>query len=591
MRNLLTAFWVLIVFTVMFFWLPKKLLYKETKPDFITSSISSYLYATLVVLFTTTYLSKLHLFNWLTLLLSYFIWPICSWLARNFGQIKIFLKVKSIQSFLELIDLVEFGNISKTLFQYFSDKTRNFSSTLKILITEEQLLKPVSILTITLSLIVFSFVATLRFSQSLQELRLPTVESYQTLLQSWQTLSGESVARLTISSSFIAAIANISAIDPMQVIRLLSPVLAFLLIPITGILAWRLTNYKSIGLVTSYALAAYTIYWPGFVIQINSLSSEPLLQKAISYFDLTFSEHLFGGQFTLIAIILLLSIITWAEVAKGTSNPIFKESLISSIICVLLLGLYSPLLLIPTFFTMAVLLIWQPLGLWVLSILLMAMCFTTQIAGSNQVLPKELSFILPIALALLCGAICQLVNILRFLANKFTYFILILLASFILSPFLAKPNKINYLEYDITTRKTLEITKQFPRKQWQIVAPTEQFASSYGYGWYQDLAEFIDKYQNQVSDPEFKFFFALDTFIFVEKKPFATFDKEPLDVPFSTLTDPTYRHYRSLAGRASLEQQALTLCETYSKLHPEVKIYYEDDLIRIYLIPKIETRP
>jgi hypothetical protein len=591
MKNLLTAFWVLTVFTLMFFWLPKKFLNKENKIDFITSNIISYIYAAVITLFSSICLSKLHLFNWLTLLLSYFIWPTCYWLAKNFGQIGSQIKVGSVYSFLHFIDFVEFADVRKNFYQYLPDKFRRSFSTIKQIITEDKILKPDIILALTLSIIIFSFLIILLLSQPFQELRLFTVEGYETLLESWQILSSDSVGVSKLSSSFIAVVANISATNPMHVVRFLSPIFTFLLILATTLTAWRLSNYKSIGLVSCYALVAYLVYWPGFANYISkNLADYVFWQKVVNNFDVRFSEHLFGGQSTLVTIFLLLSIITWSEVAKGSRNTIFKESLVASCICLFFLGLYCPLLLIPVFLTMAILLIWQPLGLLTLSISLVALFFTIQIFSSTENVPKELTFTVPIALALFCGAICQVFSISKTLADKFAYFVVILLASITLNPFSTKSNKTSYLEYDVTARKTLEIAQQFPKKQWQIIAPTEQLASSYGYGWYQDLAEFVDKYQNNVNEPGFEFSFALTSFIFVEKKPFATFEKEPLYVPFSTLTDTTYRHYRSLAGRASLEQQALTLCETYSKFHPEVKIYYEDEFIRIYLIPKLKTR-
>ena len=73
-----------------------------------------------------------------------------------------------------------------------------------------------------------------------------------------------------------------------------------------------------------------------------------------------------------------------------------------------------------------------------------------------------------------------------------------------------------------------------------------------------------------------------DLFVFVEKLPFVTFPNEPDILPNSILSDRTYRYYRSTAGRASLEFEALHMCEAYRQNHPNSKIYYEDDKLRIY---------
>jgi hypothetical protein len=142
-----------------------------------------------------------------------------------------------------------------------------------------------------------------------------------------------------------------------------------------------------------------------------------------------------------------------------------------------------------------------------------------------------------------------------------------------------------YLEYDVAARKTVEIAHKFPRQTWCAVAPVEQLAETLGAGSYEDLATFVVSYENQVSNLDFKFStFRQDLFIFVEKRPFQMFSREPSTVSFPVLTDSTYRNYRSPAGRASLESSALKLCETYRQHHHDADVYFEDDNLRIYRI-------
>jgi hypothetical protein len=43
-----------------------------------------------------------------------------------------------------------------------------------------------------------------------------------------------------------------------------------------------------------------------------------------------------------------------------------------------------------------------------------------------------------------------------------------------------------------------------------------------------------------------------------------------------------FRHYRSLAGRASLEFAAYDVCERLRKHDAGATIYYENDRLRIY---------
>jgi hypothetical protein len=55
-------------------------------------------------------------------------------------------------------------------------------------------------------------------------------------------------------------------------------------------------------------------------------------------------------------------------------------------------------------------------------------------------------------------------------------------------------------------------------------------------------------------------------------------------VPFAVLTDATYRSYRSPAGRASLESDALQLCESYRQNHSDMEVYFKDENLQIYRV-------
>ena len=94
---------------------------------------------------------------------------------------------------------------------------------------------------------------------------------------------------------------------------------------------------------------------------------------------------------------------------------------------------------------------------------------------------------------------------------------------------------------------------------------------------------FVEQYAEEVNNPKFQFpVGGTDLFIFVEKIPFVTFADEPISLPNSILGDRTYRYYRSTAGRASLEFEALQMCEAYRKNHSDSQIYFEDEELRIY---------
>ena len=74
----------------------------------------------------------------------------------------------------------------------------------------------------------------------------------------------------------------------------------------------------------------------------------------------------------------------------------------------------------------------------------------------------------------------------------------------------------------------------------------------------------------------------------VEKIPFVTFLNEPDTIPDDLLSDRTYQYYRSSAGRASLEYEAMRMCKAYSRTHSRSSsVYYEDRELKIYRFSQI----
>jgi hypothetical protein len=209
-------------------------------------------------------------------------------------------------------------------------------------------------------------------------------------------------------------------------------------------------------------------------------------------------------------------------------------------------------------------------------------------AYPNAILSVDPVFLvtLPVGLSLLVGFLFALLaSIGRLFLKQWSDGICFLLIFALGINFcLPLPPQLPYLEYEMAARKTLALVSQFPRKSWLLVGPIEQLAESYGAAWYEDLGLFVEKYRDKVKQPYFKFpFSSQHLLIFVEKRPFITFANQSLNLPYSVLSDPTYRSYRSTAGRASLQFEALQLCEDYRRHHPDSSsIYYEDDDLRIY---------
>jgi hypothetical protein len=78
-------------------------------------------------------------------------------------------------------------------------------------------------------------------------------------------------------------------------------------------------------------------------------------------------------------------------------------------------------------------------------------------------------------------------------------------------------------------------------------------------------------------------------FIYVEKRPFQSFAREPESVSFSVLTDPTYRNYRPPGGRAQPGGAALRLCENNRHYHANVDVLLENEDLRIYHVHRPAT--
>jgi hypothetical protein len=154
-----------------------------------------------------------------------------------------------------------------------------------------------------------------------------------------------------------------------------------------------------------------------------------------------------------------------------------------------------------------------------------------------------------------------------------------------------RPNHLvgQFLEYEEAAQQTKKINTTLPRQRWEVIAPVEQLPETFGFGGYEDLALWVDKYKKSVSDPDFHFKDPpQDMLIYVEKNPFQMYAAEPAMVSFATLTDATYRNYRSPAGRASLESDAQQLCDNYRVNHSDMTTFYEDQNLKIY---RIHTPP
>ena len=317
-----------------------------------------------------------------------------------------------------------------------------------------------------------------------------------------------------------------------------------------------------------------------------ALTADPPSQVGPAWIlDRTLARQWTANEGTTALLFLLLAGIRVASIRRGAPEP-RGHAVRGTAACLVVAALASPALLVLCAAAAVAALVPHPFRYVTLGAAATAISVLAAREGAS-----DLAFTLPVAVACLVTASCLLAA--RYLgrltrASLKPAWESAAAATLVLVTLALLPRSAGalYLEHEMTAIKTLEIASAFPRGRWLIVAPVEQLAQTYGRGWFEDPASFVSKNARRAGDPTFVFDMAVDDlFVFVERRPFKTFEVEASDVPFSTLGDFSYRHYRSLAGRASLQAQLRALCEAYTRTHPRASIYYDDDEITIYRFP------
>jgi hypothetical protein len=282
------------------------------------------------------------------------------------------------------------------------------------------------------------------------------------------------------------------------------------------------------------------------------------------------------------ALFVILAIGCSTHIARSAQR---REAAINTLCCIILVAIIAPNLLVLLLFGGLGLIFGRQMAMFSISMAWPILAVLAAIPDRNFLMFKGVLITLPIGLSLTVGlffvAVAAAGRLL--LANWSAPICLTVFIAITLNFSLPPVPQLDYLEYDAAARKAVEIGRLFPAQQWTVVAPIEQLSQVYGRGWYEDAAQFTAKYQDRVSNPSFRFPQPTSLFVFVEKLPFTT-DKPEYPVLYSVLTDPTYRNYRSVSGRAQLAAVMLKLCETYHKQHQprDSRIYYENDRLRIY---------
>ncbi len=403
-------------------------------------------------------------------------------------------------------------------------------------------------------IVVLGTTVVLRTEHAVRELRFDQPEQYSALLRARELmLNVHPAGRPLVFPAVIAVTSLLSSADPMQVTRFMAPVIGLFVVLATGLLIQVSTRASVACVAAIYCLGA-TVFPPARNQTGVAISVTEKIESVFRGSPATVRarpEFAFGLLFLLLALTFLAD---WYSNSRGW------DSLLDFACCLLLTGIVSQVLLLVLVMAAGVLLLRPMAGLLVFAML--GYGLVARATLSNDItIPDEMGTILPVAAAILVGCLLALIE--------------------------SQSERLlgQCLEYEAAARATQEIAYRFPRQTWVVAAPVEQLAETFGLGGHEDLAGFVGKYRSQVSSPEFHFQDAReDLFVYVEKRPFQIFSREPETVPFSVLTDPTYRNYRSPGGRASLEAAALQLCESYRQNHSNADVFFENEALRIYHI-------
>ncbi len=429
-------------------------------------------------------------------------------------------------------------------------------------------------------IVVLGTTVVLRTEHAVRELRFDQPEQYSALLRARELmLNVHPAGRPLVFPAVIAVTSLLSSADPMQVTRFMAPVIGLFVVLATGLLIQVSTRASVACVAAIYCLGA-TVFPPARNQTGVAISVTEKIESVFRGSPATVRarpEFAFGLLFLLLALTFLAD---WYSNSRGW------DSLLDFACCLLLTGIVSQVLLLVLVMAAGVLLLRPMAGLLVFAML--GYGLVARATLSNDItIPDEMGTILPVAAAILVGCLLALIESQSFARAGKRAEATLLAACLCVAVIWLRPQRLlgQCLEYEAAARATQEIAYRFPRQTWVVAAPVEQLAETFGLGGHEDLAGFVGKYRSQVSSPEFHFQDAReDLFVYVEKRPFQIFSREPETVPFSVLTDPTYRNYRSPGGRASLEAAALQLCESYRQNHSNADVFFENEALRIYHI-------
>jgi hypothetical protein len=580
--DLLACVWVVIIFVTLFGLLPLVAFSQVSLPSLSSRIVGAFVRTVGTIAIGSILWAKLGLFTWLTAVLVYTAGLGIGWLSGHQWQLRGKFQELGERIALSTIDIFDRGLTLRQFLHWLSLPWQFAARLVQARFDRQQWSPPLILLASIGTIAIVGFTILLRFEHPLTEFRFSHPDTYGQLLTTQQILARDipKISYLPIFSSLAAFVSALSGVNPLQVINLLGAIFGTLLVLSIGYTVRALTKNGAAALAATYSLGAYL-----FAFKLPIFGWFPL---AIQQWLGTIQDTLHNGSIRSWAVSDLEVGALFVIMGLGCSTHIARsaqrqEAIINTVCCLLLVAMISPSLLLLSLFAGFGTIFGRQMALFTLSIAWVLLGLLTAVPESDFPLLQGVLATLPIGLSLLVGllfvAIAAMGRLL--LADWSAPICLTLFLAITLNFCLPPPPQIHYLEYDAAARKAVEIGNLFPHRRWTVVAPIEQLSQVYGRGWYEDLANFTEKYRDRVGDKNFRFPSATQLLVFAEKRPFDS-DRRDSPVGYSVLTDPTYRHYRSPSGRRQLAAATIQMCETYRQHHPDSRIYYEDDRLRIY---------
>jgi hypothetical protein len=582
--DLLTAIWMMAIVSGIFMVLPSILLGERnnySRLDRLANGFSRMI--TLMSLGTLLW-ARLGLLTWLTATLTMLVSLLAIWVfgsdrhpTRKINQIK--------QNFLAAtIDLLDRGISLRPVVRLIGLQVAKLRNSFR----SRDSITAICLL-IMLLVLLLSWYG--RFQHPLSELRFTAAESYNQLLITQQILSRDTSmfdastadiqGHVPVLAALTAAVSLLSSTDSFHAQHFTLAIVGCWLVAVVGYGIWKLTDNLATSTVGMLGLGVYLFTWSGAIAPNRSERTQAWLGNIVESLNHGWVRQWNPGEPELGVIFLLLGLTAAIQISQPARR---FDGLLSGTCCMLMLLMTAPPLMLLLLVGGIGLVIGRPIALLAILITWLSAAFLAALPGHQLMIDPVFLRTLPIALSLLIGMLFLLAESIfkGLLGNWTAVTILAIILGLALNFGWPTDVAIERLEYEASARKTLEISQRFPYKNWTMVAPNEQLSQSFQQGWYEDLAKFVQKYQEPVEAPGFQLpFQTSNIFVMVEKKPFSN-DQEFTEVPYSSLNDPVYTNYRSSSGRSKLQAAATKLCDTYTKNHPSSKIYYEDTVIKVY---------